>query len=64
MLVTSCAGAEWDEADPTRTRMLEDDFSTAALAYGVPVDLAKAVAYTETRWHMVVGEEEIGRAHV
>ncbi|HEY4180002.1 MAG TPA: N-acetylmuramoyl-L-alanine amidase [Kofleriaceae bacterium] len=56
--IASCAGAQWDDPDPTHTVALDDDFAVAAESYGVPVDLAKAVAYTETRWNMVAGAEE------
>lgn len=37
-------------------------FEAAAKEYGVPVDLLQSVAWTETRWQMVSGDEELGRA--
>ena len=37
---------------------LDDNFERVSRASGVPVDLLKAVAYVETRWQMVAGEDE------
>ena len=45
-------GAPSAEAD------LEALFAEAAAAYDVPAPLLEAIAYTETRWQMVEGEEE------
>ncbi|HEY5924012.1 MAG TPA: N-acetylmuramoyl-L-alanine amidase, partial [Kofleriaceae bacterium] len=45
------------------TPVLTDKFEQAARDYDVPVDLLKAVAYVETRWNHVAGEDdELGRA--
>lgn len=41
---------------------LEEQFSTVAREYNVPVDLLKAVSYVETRWQPVVGEADFDRA--
>ncbi|EAU63094.1 N-acetylmuramoyl-L-alanine amidase [Stigmatella aurantiaca] len=37
---------------------LDPLFERAAREFNVPVDLLKAISYTETRWQMVRGEEE------
>jgi hypothetical protein len=37
---------------------LDDNFERVAAASGVPADLLKAVAYVETGWQMVAGEDE------
>jgi hypothetical protein len=37
---------------------LDDNFARASQATGVPADLLKAVAYVETQWQMVDGQDE------
>ncbi|PTL84625.1 N-acetylmuramoyl-L-alanine amidase [Vitiosangium sp. GDMCC 1.1324] len=37
---------------------LDSAFAQAAAEFKVPADLLKAIAYTETRWEMVKGEQE------
>ncbi|MBM4356679.1 MAG: N-acetylmuramoyl-L-alanine amidase [Deltaproteobacteria bacterium] len=39
---------------------LEDVFQAAANEYAVPVELLESIAWAETRWQMVVGEDEVG----
>jgi len=36
-------------------------FDAAATEFGVPADLLKSIAWTETRWQMVAGEDELGQ---
>lgn len=40
---------------------LGEVFKAAAQEYGVPVELLQSLAWTETRWQMVLPEEEFGR---
>lgn len=53
-----------DRTDPAfesslRTpEVFEPHFEEAADEFRVPADLLKAIAYTETQWEMIVGEEE------
>jgi N-acetylmuramoyl-L-alanine amidase len=53
--------------DTLRTaQVLDPLFAQAAEAHGVPAALLKAIAHAQTRWQMVVGEEEfegIAQAH-
>ncbi len=37
---------------------LDPLFSAAGREFNVPADLLKAISFTETRWNMVIGEEE------
>ncbi len=39
---------------------LDDVFQAAALEYAVPAELLASIAWSETRWQMVVGEDEMG----
>jgi N-acetyl-anhydromuramyl-L-alanine amidase AmpD len=57
--VASCTTEATVDID---TPVLEDKFEAAARAYDVPADLLKAIAYVETRWQHVAGEDdELGR---
>ncbi len=48
-----------DALPPTEdTAGYDDDFARAAADHDVPVELLKAIAYVETGWNMVRGEEE------
>src|SRR5262245_9538788 len=38
---------------------LEVAFAAAGEMHGVPAELLKSIAWAETRWHMVSGEEEL-----
>jgi hypothetical protein len=62
-LAASCfVGCSTDEevvdSRHEETPGLDDDFAFAAAESGVPADLLKAIAYVETRWQMVAGEDE------
>jgi hypothetical protein len=48
-----------DGQNPVVTPGLDDDFVAAGREYGVPGDLLEAISFVETRWQMVIGEEEI-----
>ena len=59
LVLISCADAVVDDGQsPVVTPGLDDDFAAAGRARGVPPDLLAAIAYVETRWQMVEGEEE------
>jgi hypothetical protein len=59
LCATSCTTTADVEID---TPVLTDKFEQAARDYDVPVDLLKAIAYVETRWNHVEGEDhELGR---
>lgn len=48
-----------EDRSATRTPYeLDPLFAEAALAYEVPAELLKAIAYAETRWEMIAGHEE------
>jgi hypothetical protein len=52
-------GAEAPATEPLRTaQVLDPLFAQAAAAHDVPAPLLKAIAHAQTRWQMVVGEEE------
>jgi hypothetical protein len=60
--MSACATVE-DDPDDGNTSVvtpgLDDDFGAVGEDAGVPADLLKAIAYVETRWQMVTGEEEV-----
>jgi hypothetical protein len=58
LTLAACTTEVLVETNSSQTTELDDDFESAARDYGVPADLVKAVSYVETRWHMVVGDEE------
>ncbi|HEX5059458.1 MAG TPA: N-acetylmuramoyl-L-alanine amidase [Kofleriaceae bacterium] len=62
-LIPSCTSDSPDEVDsPVDSPSLDDKFAEAARIYDVPVDLLKAIAYVETGWQNVAGEDdELGR---
>lgn len=48
--------------DEVESQILDDTFEAAARTFDVPVDLLKAIAYVETQWQNVTGEDdELGR---
>jgi N-acetyl-anhydromuramyl-L-alanine amidase AmpD len=57
-LTPACATDDVAPADGPDVPGLDDDFARASQATGVPADLLKAVAYVETQWQMVSGQDE------
>jgi len=61
--LTACTapddGDGQDGQNPVVTPGLDDDFVAAGRVAGVPADLLSAIAFVETRWQMVTGEEEV-----
>jgi hypothetical protein len=53
-----CSTPELPDDAHEQTPTLDDDFDHAARVHGVPADLLKAISYVETRWQMVIGEDE------
>lgn len=60
MAASCCFGCAHDPApiDLDELGSLDDEFARAAERDHIPVDLLKAMSYVETRWDMVVGEDE------
>lgn len=58
------AGDEEDDghgaSDADQPTGLDASFEQAAVDWNVPVEVLKALAWVETRWHMVEGHEELG----
>jgi len=58
-LVPSCSTDDDEVGDEIiDVQSLDGDFAQAARTYDVPVDLLKAIAYVETQWQVIAGEEE------
>ena len=51
-------GDDGASAEDIVVKGLEDAFTEASKEFDVPAEILKALAYTESHWEMVVGEEE------